>query len=53
MSTQPVEPDGPLVAMSAMTRQAPREPVRHIRPLNVAQFDRELGEAFDQSVRTG
>ncbi|MDJ1134122.1 hypothetical protein [Streptomyces iconiensis] len=53
MSMRPGEPDGPLVPMPAVTREALREAVRHIRPLNVTQFDRELGEAFDQSVRTG
>lgn len=53
MSTQPAEPNGPLIPMPAVTREALREAVRHLRPLNVAQFDRELGEAFDQSVRTG
>jgi hypothetical protein len=26
--------------------------VRHLRPLNVSQYDRELGEAFDQAVQT-
>ncbi|MFI0779233.1 hypothetical protein [Streptomyces sp. NPDC021212] len=53
MTTQPIDSAGPLVPMPAMTREALREAVRHIRPLNLAQFDRELGEAFDQSVQTG
>ncbi|MFC5720021.1 hypothetical protein ACFP1Z_07545 [Streptomyces gamaensis] len=55
MSTQPVEPYGDpdaLIPQPAMTREALREAVRHIRPLNLAQYDRELGEAFDQAVRT-
>ncbi|MEV5141984.1 hypothetical protein AB0K71_19265 [Streptomyces syringium] len=55
MSTQPVAPgagDGALIPQPAMTREALREAVRHIKPLNLAQYDRELGEAFDQAVRT-
>ncbi|GLV77531.1 hypothetical protein ACH4VS_31335 [Streptomyces hygroscopicus] len=53
MTTQPIDGDGPLVPMPALTREALREAVRHIKPLNLTQFDRELGEAFDQSVQTG
>ena len=53
MTTQPIDADGPLVPMPALTREALREAVRHIKPLNLTQFDRELGEAFDQSVQTG
>ncbi|MCC2280280.1 hypothetical protein LKL35_33405 [Streptomyces sp. ET3-23] len=56
MSAQPVEPgegSDVLIPQPAMTREALREAVRHIRPLNLAQYDRELGEAFDQAVRTG
>lgn len=56
MSAQPVEPgegSDALIPQPAMTREALREAVRHIRPLNLAQYDRELGEAFDQAVRTG
>ncbi|GHH33938.1 DUF6247 family protein [Streptomyces candidus] len=53
MSTQPVGTDGPLIPMPAATREALREAVRHPRPLNLTQFDRELGEAFDQAVQTG
>ncbi|GHF54648.1 hypothetical protein [Streptomyces morookaense] len=56
MSAQPVEPGegaDALIPQPAMTREALREAVRHIRPLNLAQYDRELGEAFDQAVRTG
>lgn len=56
MSTQPVHPapdgDVPLIPQPAMTREALREAVRHLKPLNVAQYDRELGEAFDQAVQT-
>ncbi|MGW8376233.1 hypothetical protein [Streptomyces sp. ODS28] len=56
MSTHPAphsgDGDTPLIPQPAMTREALREAVRHIRPLNLAQFDRELGEAFDQAVRT-
>ena len=54
MSTQSDdEVDGPFIPMPAVTRQALREAVGHISPLHLAQFDRELGEAFDQAVRTG
>ncbi|GAA3489722.1 DUF6247 family protein [Streptomyces cremeus] len=53
MSTQPVGIDGPLIPMPAATREALREAVRHLKPLNLTQFDRELGEAFDQAVQTG
>lgn len=56
MSTQPVHPgadgDAAIIPQPAMTREALREAVRHLKPLNLSQYDRELGEAFDQAVQT-
>lgn len=56
MTTQPVQSGdsgaGALIPQPALTREALREAVRYIKPLNVTQYDRELGEAFDQAVQT-
>lgn len=55
MTTQAAESgadETPLIPQPALTREALREAVRYIRPLNLSQYDRELGEAFDQAVRT-
>ncbi|MCH6163161.1 hypothetical protein [Streptomyces marispadix] len=55
MTTQAAESGAsraPLIPQPALTREALREAVRYIKPLNLSQYDRELGEAFDQAVRT-
>lgn len=55
MTTQAAESGAgaaPLIPQPALTREALREAVSFIRPLNLNQYDRELGEAFDQAVRT-
>ncbi|MGW7521279.1 hypothetical protein ACWGJ2_37455 [Streptomyces sp. NPDC054796] len=42
-----------LIPQPATTREALREAVQRIAPLHLTQYDRELGDAFDQAMRTG
>ncbi|MGW3571947.1 DUF6247 family protein [Streptomyces sp. NPDC000941] len=52
MSTQPEHLHGPLLPQPAMARDALREAVKRLDLTRIAEFDRELGDAFDRAVQT-
>jgi hypothetical protein len=52
MSTQPDPVHGPVLPQPAMTRDALRDAVKRLDLARVAEFDRELGEAFDRAVQS-
>ncbi|MER7793814.1 DUF6247 family protein [Streptomyces sp. NPDC097640] len=51
MSTQPEHVHGPVLPQPTMTRDALREAVKRLDLSRIAEFDRELGEAFDRAVQ--
>ncbi|AQW51183.1 DUF6247 family protein [Streptomyces violaceusniger] len=52
MSSQPDHPHVPVIPQPPMTRDALREAVKRLDLARIAEFDRELGEAFDRAVQT-
>ncbi|MGK7232817.1 DUF6247 family protein [Streptomyces hygroscopicus] len=52
MSSRPDQPHVPVIPQPPMTRDALREAVKRLDLTRIAEFDRELGEAFDRAVQT-
>lgn len=52
MSSQPDHSYVPVIPQPPMTRDALREAVKRLDLSRIAEFDRDLGEAFDRAVQT-